>query len=76
LPPNSVVAHKTGHSGTNEKGVTAAINDIGIVFMPNGKYFYLSVFVSNSSEDEETNQKIIADIAKAARDYFLNKYRE
>ncbi len=73
LPSNTVVAHKTGHSGTNEKGLTAAVNDIGIVFLPNKKYFYLSVFVSNSSEDEETNQKIIADIAKAAWDYFIAK---
>ena len=73
LPSNTIVAHKTGHSGTNEDGVTAAVNDIGIVSVPNGKYFYLSVFVSNSSEDEETNQKIIADIAKATWDYFMAK---
>ena len=71
LPSNTIVAHKTGHSGTNEDGVTAAVNDIGIVSVPNGEYFYLSVFVSNSSEDEETNQKIIADIAKATWDYFM-----
>ncbi len=71
LPSNTIVAHKTGHSGTNEDGVTAAVNDIGIVSVPNGRYFYLSVFVSNSSEEEETNQKIIADIAKATWDYYM-----
>ncbi len=76
LPNNTIIAHKTGRSGKNDAGVTGAVNDIGIVFLPNGKYFYLSIFVSNSKEDEEINQKIIADIAKAAWDYFTDKYEK
>lgn len=73
LPQGTLVAHKTGSSGVNNQGITAADNDIGIVKMPNGKYFIISIFVSNSKENEETNQKIISDIAKAAWDYFTNK---
>lgn len=70
LPENTIVAHKTGSSGANKEGLTAAINDIGVVFLPNGKYFFISVFVTNSKENAETNEKIIADIAKASWDYF------
>lgn len=70
LPAGTVVAHKTGYSGANKAGIMAAVNDIGIVFLPNGKYFYISVFVTNSKENFETNEKIIADIAKLAWDYF------
>lgn len=70
LPSGTVVAHKTGYSGTNKAGITAAVNDIGIVFPPNGQHFYISVFVTNSKENFETNEKIIADIAKLAWDYF------
>lgn len=70
LPQNVVVAHKTGTSDTNKEGVTAAINDIGIIKLPNGNSFAICVFVSNSSETMETNEKIIADIAKFAADYF------
>jgi len=71
LPKKTVVAHKTGSSGTNkETGITAAVNNIGIVFLPNGNYFILSVFVSESHENYNTNQKIIADIAKATYDYY------
>ncbi len=73
LPKNTVVAHKTGSSGTNKLGITAAVNDIGIVFLPNGNYFYISVFVTDSRENGDTNEKIIADISKAAWDYFLPK---
>jgi len=74
LPKGTVVAHKTGSSGTNKTtGITAAVNEIGIVFLPNGQHLFISVFVTNSKEDAETNQKIIADIAKAAWDYFTNR---
>ena len=73
LPEHTVVAHKTGSSGTNKEGVTAAVNDIGIVFLPNGKYFFISVFVTNSTEDADANEKIIADIGKAAWDYFESR---
>lgn len=72
LPAGTVVAHKTGSSGVNKKtGITAAVNDIGIVFLPNGQHFFISVFVTNSKEDAATNETIIADIAKASWDYFL-----
>jgi beta-lactamase class A/beta-lactamase class A VEB len=73
LPPATVVAHKTGTSGTNKDGLTAAVNDIGVVFLPNGQHFFISVFVSNSKENAETNEKIIANVAKAAWDYFINR---
>lgn len=73
LPVGTVVAHKTGSSGTNPDGLTAAVNDIGIVFLPNGKHFFISVFVSNSTENPAVSEKIIADIAKATWDYFQSK---
>ena len=73
LPKQTIVAHKTGSSGTNKEGITEAVNDIGIVFLPNGNYFFISVFVTNSKESESVNEKIIADIAKAAWDYFMKK---
>lgn len=73
LPEGTIVAHKTGSSGTNKNNITEATNDIGIVFLPDGKYFIISVFVTDSKENAETNEKIIADIAKAAWDYFTAK---
>jgi len=72
LPKGTVVAHKTGHSGKNKAGLTAAQNDIGIVFLPDGRHFYISVLVSDSLETPEVNEKIISDIAKLTWDYFNN----
>jgi beta-lactamase class A/beta-lactamase class A VEB len=73
LPANTIVAHKTGTSGANKDGLTAAVNDIGIVFLPNGQYYFISVFVTSSKENDETNDKIIADISKAVWEYFITQ---
>ena len=73
LPAETVLAHKTGSSGTNAEGLTAAVNDIGVLFLPSGSPVFISVFVTNSTESEATNEKIIADIGKATWDYFTKK---
>ncbi|MGZ5197929.1 MAG: class A beta-lactamase, subclass A2 [Kaistella sp.] len=73
LPNSTPVAHKTGSSGKNEKGLTIAENDIGIVMLPDGKLYAISVFVSDSMESAETNTKMIADISKIIFDYFSKK---
>ena len=73
LPREAIVAHKTGFSGKNKDGLTGATNDIGIITLPNGKQFAIAVFVSDSMEDEKTNDKMIAEIALAAWDYYLGK---
>ena len=76
LPEKTSVAHKTGSSGKNKNGISAAVNDMGIVVLPNGKHFVISVFVSKSSEDDQTNEKIIADITKMTWDYFIDKIKK
>lgn len=74
LPAGTVVAHKTGYSGVNKTtGISAATNDIGIVYLPNGQHFFISVFVTDSKESTETNERVIADIARAAWDHFAAK---
>lgn len=69
LPKGTIVAHKTGTSGT-QNGITAATNDIGIVYLPNGKHLAIAVFVSDSQADEKTREAVIAKIAKAVWDKF------
>ncbi len=73
LPKGTIVMHKTGTSGTNKEGLTPAINDIGIVFLPNGQHFIISVFVTNSKENNASNEKIIAEITKTVWDYYVTK---
>lgn len=73
LPKGTWVAHKTGSSGKDEKGLTIAENDMGIITLLNGKHYALSVFISDSMESEVTNTKMVADISKLVFDYFSKK---
>ena len=66
LPPELVVRHKTGTLGI---GVA---NDVGIIDLPNGAgHLVLAVFVKESTRPAEAQERAIAQIARAAYDYFL-----
>lgn len=70
LPDNTVVAHKTGTSATNKEGWRPALNDVGIITLPNGNHIALSVFVSDAKEKLEEGEKTIAEISKMIWDYY------
>ncbi|GAA5083119.1 class A beta-lactamase, subclass A2 [Chryseobacterium ginsengisoli] len=70
LPKDTPVARKTGSSGKNDAGLTGAENEIAIVTLPNGKHYAIAVFVSNSTETDVVNCKMISDISKTVWDYF------
>ena len=75
LPAGTPVAHKTGTSGVNGKGVMAAVNDIGIVTLPDGRHFAIAVFVANSTENITDNERTIAEVAKVVWDHFAGTSR-
>lgn len=71
LPAGTIVAHKTGSSGSNEEGVMGALNDVGIVTLPNGNHFAIVVFISNATADENVCENIIAEITKVVWDRYV-----
>lgn len=65
LPPNVPVRHKTGSLGI---GVA---NDVGIIDLPDGAgRLVVAVFVKESTRDVVAQELAIAQIARAAYDYF------
>ncbi|MEO6052027.1 MAG: serine hydrolase, partial [Pyrinomonadaceae bacterium] len=54
-------------------GITAATNDIGIIWLPNGKHVAIAVFVSDSPADEKIREGVIANIAKVVWDRLSKK---
>lgn len=68
LPAGTVVAHKSGTSGT-VAGMAAATNDIGLVTLPDGRHLAVAAFVSDSPADEATREGVIAGLARAAWDW-------
>lgn len=73
FPENTELAHRTGMSGTSENILRVAMNDVGIVKLPNGKHVILSIYLKNITEEKEETEKIIKDIAKATWDYYSKK---
>ena len=65
LPAGTVVAHKTGSSGT-ERGVAAATNDIGLITLPDGRHLAVAVFLTDSRADDAARDRVIARVARAA----------
>ncbi|WP_022684132.1 serine hydrolase [Sphingobium bisphenolivorans] len=64
LPPGTQIAHKTGT--LNGLG-----NDAGIVTLPDGRMFVISVFVMKDHRGHVIRDRIMAEAARAAYDYFL-----
>lgn len=70
LPKDAIVAHKTGWSGSDKNGHTAATNDIGIFQLPNGKHIAVVTFLADTNAKEEVNEKVMASVGKTVWDYF------
>ncbi len=70
LPENTPAARKTGASGKNNAGLTGAENEIAIITLPDGRHYAIAVLVSNSTETNAVNCKMISDISKTVWDYF------
>ena len=72
LPTGTVVADKTG---SGEKDATTqvakATNDVGLVTLPSGRgHLAIAVLVSQSKLPDAAQEKLIAEIARAAYDAF------
>lgn len=65
IPQSLKVIHKTGNSGFNSEGVSAATNDVGIFILPDQRNIAFAIFISNSTESNDTNYGVIAEIAEA-----------
>ena len=58
------IGHKTGTSDQDASGRWTAINDMGFVLLPDGRYYTIAVFVKHSRESAENTARIIADISR------------
>jgi len=67
LPKGTTVAHKSGTSDV-VNGVAAATNDIGLIDLVDGRQLAIAVFITDSTADTTTREKVIARIARAAYD--------
>lgn len=69
LPEGTPVAHKTG-TWTTAFGITAAVNDVGIITLPDGSHVAIAVFVKGSNRGPRRIERTIAALARAVYDYW------
>lgn len=70
LPAGTIVAHRTGTGARNDKGIAGAVNNAGIMVLPDGKHVALTVYVTQASEDDGKLEEVIAKIARRVYDYY------
>jgi len=64
LPPGVRVGHKTGTSDCDDRGFYAGVNDLGFFLLADGSHYVVAVFITESAEQLETNERIIAEISE------------
>lgn len=65
LPPDAIVAHKTGTSDRDATGRWTAINDVAHITLPGGCGYSLAVFVKDSGETFDVTEQIISSVSHA-----------
>lgn len=73
LPEGTAVAHRTGTGSLNDKGILGALNNVGIVMLPNGKHVAIAIFISKTPESVDRLEEVIAKISKVVFDHYLIK---
>jgi beta-lactamase class A len=70
LPAGTVVAHKTGTTGT-VKSLNGSTNDVGVITIPKSAgQLALAIYLKGSRRDLPAREMVIARMAKAAFDLF------
>jgi beta-lactamase class A len=72
LPVEVRVAHKSGTSDVDD-GVAHATNDIALIPLPDGRRIAIAVFVTDSTADQDTRERVIARIGRATYDTSIQR---
>jgi beta-lactamase class A len=67
LPPGTVVADKTGTSGS-ARNFTNATNDVGLITLPDGRKLAIAILVADAAAPPAVREHVIAEIAQAVYD--------
>ena len=69
----SAIAHKTGTGDVLPDGRIIGVNDLGLVELPDGRYFAIAVFVSDAASTTQECEEFIALAAEAVYEYMAEE---
>ena len=71
LPAGAIVGDKTGSGETSKTtGTPNSTNDVGLITLPDGTHLAIAVLLNGSKLYDVEQEKVIADLARAAYDAF------
>ena len=71
LPKGTIFGHKTGMSSRKPDGVRIAENDAGFVILPDGKTYYIAVFVTESKMSDSENHALAAQVSEIVYEHIM-----
>ncbi len=71
LPTGTIFGHKSGWSGGDDRGFTNAINDTGIMILPDGTPIAITIFIKNTYEKSDKSDELSSKIGRLVFEYFL-----
>lgn len=72
----AVIGHKTGSGYRLPDGRLTSCNDIGFVTLPDGRTYFIAVFIKDSALADAENDRLIADISAIAYRFFVSESDE
>ena len=69
----SQIAHKTGTGDIDADDRIMAVNDIGVVLLPDGRHYSIAVFVSDAAAGMEECEEFIAKVSEAIYEYAVGR---
>lgn len=69
----AVIGHKTGSGYRLPDGRLTSCNDIGFVTLPDGRTYFIAVFIKDSALADAENDRLIADISAIAYRFFVSQ---
>jgi beta-lactamase class A len=73
LPEGTMVAHRTGTGARNDKGIAGAVNNTGIITLPDGKQVALTVYITQATEEDSKLEEVIARIARRVYEHYSSE---
>ena len=65
----AVLGHKTGTGDLNSEGQIIGLNDVGYVYLPDGRRYTIAVFIKDSEETPANTAAVIAGISRAVYEF-------
>ena len=69
----SQIAHKTGTGDIDADDRIIAVNDIGVVLLPDGRHYSIAVFVSDAASGMEECEEFIAKVSETVYEYAVGR---